>query len=150
MVLVGGGLALAVLNDFDDFLIKACQKRKRKFQQPDSVGDAKTFINNMLKSGDWGNFSLRCDEARELKRQSLAIELRKKRESSACPLADELDRSLLDRRHSSIGLAKFKVSQGDYARAKEIADLTGLSYESIGLQKDGKGSMLTVEARPAS
>ncbi|MEN8445715.1 MAG: hypothetical protein ABG776_11960 [Cyanobacteria bacterium J06555_13] len=38
------------LNDFDEFLIKACQKRK--FQQPDSVGDAKTFINNMLKSGD--------------------------------------------------------------------------------------------------
>ena len=60
------------LNDFDDFLIKACQKRKRKFQQPDSVGDAKTFINNMLKSGDWGNFSLRCDEASELKKKHLA------------------------------------------------------------------------------
>ena len=44
------------LNDFDDALIKVCQQRKRKFQQPDSVGDAKTFINNMLKSGDWGNF----------------------------------------------------------------------------------------------
>ena len=40
------------LNDFDEFLIKACQKRKRKLQQPDSVGDAKTFINNMLKGGD--------------------------------------------------------------------------------------------------
>ena len=60
------------LNDFDEFLIRACQNRKKKLDQPNSAGDAKTFINNMLKSGDWANFSLRCDEAIELRDRALA------------------------------------------------------------------------------
>ncbi len=40
------------LNDFDAFLVKACQKRK--LRQPDSVGDVKTFINNMMKGVEIG------------------------------------------------------------------------------------------------
>ena len=46
------------LNDFDERLIRACRNRKRKFQQPDSENDAKTFINNMLRNEDWGNSDL--------------------------------------------------------------------------------------------
>ncbi|MEL6940588.1 MAG: hypothetical protein AAFO84_15510 [Cyanobacteria bacterium J06598_1] len=137
------------LNDFDEFLIKACQKRKRKFQQPDSVGDAKTFINNMLKSGDWGNFSLRCDEARELQERSLAVGSHVGQSRSVYSLK-ESKTSQSDRRQSSIGLAKFKVSKGDYARAREIADLFELPYESVGLRQDGRGPILSIEIQRAS
>ena len=132
------------LNDFDEFLIKACQKRKRKFQQPDSVGDAKTFINNMLKSSDWGNFSLRCDEARELQRRSLTVKSQPEQNLSVSASNMGLEISQADRHQSSIGLAKFKVSQGDYGRAKEIADLLELPYESVGLRKDGQGPTLDI------
>ncbi|MEL6353303.1 MAG: helix-turn-helix domain-containing protein [Cyanobacteria bacterium J06627_28] len=134
------------LNDFDEFLIKACQKRKRKFQQPDSVGDAKTFINNMLKSGDWGNFSLRCDEAKDFQSRTFSLDQQVTRHLSAHPLTEHLQNSQTDRLNSFIGLAKFKVSQGDYARAKEIADLFGFPYETIGLRKDGKCPMISATA----
>jgi len=138
------------LNDFDEFLIKTCQKRKRKFQQPDSIGDAKTFINNMLKSGDWANFSLRCDEAQTLQSQSLALEFQTRQAKSSCPTATRLELFQPDRRSSSVGLAKFKISQGDYARAKEIADLCRLSYETVGLRKDGEGPLFDIESQKVS
>lgn len=138
------------LNDFDEFLIKACQKRKRKFQQPDSVGDAKTFINNMLKGGDWGNFSLRCDKAREFQERSLAVECPSVRGLLAASSPEEPKTTRSGRRQSSIGLARFKVSKGDYTRAKEIADLFEFSYESVGLRKDGRGPMLSIETERAS
>ena len=125
------------LNDFDESLIKACQKRKQKFQQPDSVGDAKTFINNMLKSGDWGNFSLRCDEARTLQERMRRIDHRATRDVADDSSIASMKTSQSDRLSSSIGLARFKVSQGDYARAREIAALCNLSYETIGLRDDG-------------
>ena len=137
------------LNDFDDALIKVCQQRKRKFQQPDSVGDAKTFINNLLKSGDWGNFLLRCDEARELQKRSLAVGLQLGQARSLCS-SKEPETFQSNRRQSSIGLAKFKVTKGDYARAREIADLFELSYESVGLKQDGQGPILSIETQRAS
>jgi hypothetical protein len=59
------------LNDFDEDLIQACQNRKRKFQQSDSIGDAKTYINNMIRNGDWANFALRCDEAVRLRERAV-------------------------------------------------------------------------------
>ncbi len=130
------------LNDFDESLIKACQKRKRKFQQPDSVGDAKTFINNMLKSGDWGNFSLRCDEARTLQERMRYVDHRATRDVVDNSSIASVKTSQSDRLSSSIGLARFKVSQGDYARAREIAALCNLSYETIGLQEDGMCSIV--------
>ncbi|MEO0644674.1 MAG: helix-turn-helix domain-containing protein [Cyanobacteria bacterium J06650_10] len=126
------------LNDFDESLIKACQKRKRKFQQPDSVGDAKTFINNMLKSADWANFSLRCDEARSFQTRMPRSDCQVEKDSAADSFSGSRKLSQADRLTSSIGLARFKVSQGDYARAREIAALFNLSYETIGLQEDGR------------
>ena len=130
------------LNDFDESLIKACQKRKRKLQQPDSVGDAKTFINNMLKSGDWGNFSLRCDEARTLQERMRYVDHQAARDVADDSSIASVRASQSDRLSSSIGLARFKVSQGDYARAREIAALCNLSYETIGLQEDGMCSIV--------
>lgn len=61
------------LNDFDEHLIQACRNRKRKFQQPDSISDAKTYINNMIRNGDWANFSLRCEEAISLRERTAAL-----------------------------------------------------------------------------
>ena len=125
------------LNDFDEFLIKACQQRKRKLQQPDSVGDAKTFINNLLKAEDWGNFSLRCEEAVVLCDRASAtknaIQVAIATSSSVSPL----ERSKAEQRTASVGLAKFKISQGDIDRAKEIADLRSIPYAEIGLTVDG-------------
>lgn len=57
------------LNDFDEHLIQACRHRKRKFQQADSIADAKTYIN-MLRNSDWGNFALRCEEAEALRQRT--------------------------------------------------------------------------------
>ncbi len=131
------------LNDFDEFLIKACQNRKRKLQQPDSLGDAKTFINNLLRAEDWGNFSLRCEEAQALSDSSGKLRQRvsntKKSTQVAAAMAspaNALERSKAEQRAASVGLAKFKLSQGDIARAKEIADLCSLSYVEIGLTAD--------------
>lgn len=129
------------LNDFDEFLIKACQKRKQKLEQPDSVGDAKTFINNMLKNGDWANFSLRCDEARELRDRASAAQVATAEVICQSPANSEMsasDRNKAEQIQSAIGLAKFKASQGDIVRAKEIADLRGIPYPHIGLTADGK------------
>ena len=131
------GLAGPGLNDFNGFLIKACQKRKRKLQQPDSIGDAKTFINNMLKSGDWANFSLRCDEAKKLCAYAEIIENGSQTAtatlSSANSSANTLSRSKAEQREVSVGLAKFKLSQGNTTRAKEIADLYSIPYSEIGI-----------------
>ena len=136
------------LNDFDEFLIKACQKRKRKFQQPDSAGDAKTFINNMLKSEDWANFSLRCDEAKELcdsfgrlRDRTLASEDYALLQEGTggtirLPHCDEVER-----REVSLGLAKYKVGQGDVTRAREIADMHSIPYQDIGLTEAGEKLM---------
>ncbi|MEM8502216.1 MAG: helix-turn-helix domain-containing protein [Cyanobacteria bacterium P01_D01_bin.1] len=125
------------LNDFDEFLIKACQKQKRKFQQPDSVGDAKTFINNMLKSGDWANLSVRCDDARELRDHAITMEIATQKPVSVFSPANVLERSKVEQREASVGLAKFKLSQGDIVRAKEIADLCSIPYTELGLTADG-------------
>lgn len=126
------------LNDFDEFLVKACQKRKQKLDQPDSISDAKTFINNMLKSRDWANFSLRCDEARDLRKRSLAVAFV---QSDQLPVASEVTQPETSRRGAAVGLAKFKVSQGDNDRAKEIADLFSIPYSEIGLASNAR-SML--------
>ncbi|MBE9064270.1 helix-turn-helix domain-containing protein [cf. Phormidesmis sp. LEGE 11477] len=124
------------LNDFDEFLIKACQNRKKKLEQPSGTGDAKTFINNMLKSGDWANFSLRCDEAAELRdRASAATAVKEFAAISSLPSSTEIpNQDQIQRREVVIGLAKYKASQGDLSGAKAIADLHNISYADIGLE----------------
>ena len=131
------------LNDFDEFLIKACQKRKQKLEQPDGIGDAKTFINNLLKNGDWANFSLRCDEATELRDRALASQVATAEASRQAPASvptsiSALERTEAEQRQAAIGLAKFKVSQGDIVRAREIADMRRIPYAEIGLTTDGE------------
>ena len=131
------------LNDFDEFLIKACQKRKQKLEQPDGIGDAKTFINNLLKNGDWANFSLRCDEATELRDRALASQVATAGASRQAPTnvptsISALERTEAEQRQAAIGLAKFKISQGNVARAREIADMRKIPYAEIGLTTDGK------------
>ena len=69
---------------------------------------------------------------------------------TVCSSSMRLEISQLEKRQSSIGLAKFKVSQGDYARAREIADLFELSYGSVGLREYGQGPMLNVEIQRTS
>ena len=142
------------LNDFDEFLIKACQQRKRKFQQPDGVGDAKTFINNLLKAGDWANFSLRCEEAKGLGDCAASAQVATAKANyqiSVKPPASRgaSERPDVEQRKAVIGLAKFKMGQGDIARAKEIADLCDISYRDIGLTRDGK-NMDDLSSRQAS
>ena len=117
------------LNDFDPALIQACRNRKRKFQQPDGIRDAKTFINNMLRNGDWGNFVLRCEEALALRARSAETAVAKvgKRQRSPFEKTEE------ERRASALGLARFKVAQGEIARGREISRQFGLSRAEIGL-----------------
>ena len=125
------------LNDFDEFLIKACQQRKRRLQQPDSVGDAKTFTNNLLKAEDWGNFSLRCEEAGVLCDRASATKNAAQVAVATFSSVSSLERSKAEQRAASVGLAKFKISQGNIDRAKEIADLRSIPYAEIGLTVDG-------------
>ena len=131
------------LNDFDEFLIKACQQRKRKLEQPDSIADAKTFINNMLRKGDWANFSLRCDEAKALRDRALAAQAVTIKTTAQTANTEpysipgmrltQLARTQTEQRQSAIGLARFKVGRGEIIRAKEIADHLGIAYSDIGL-----------------
>lgn len=121
------------LNDFDEDLIKACQKRKRKFQQPDSVSDAKTFINNMLKNGDWGNLALRCDEATELRERAVKRPKIKLVGAQTTGNRNPFVRSPQEQRASAVGLARFKVSQGNVEGALVIAQQFEISNAEIGL-----------------
>lgn len=131
------------LNDFDEFLVKACQQRKRKLEQPDGVSDAKTYINNMIRRGDWANFSLRCDEAKVLRDRAAATAREtqvsictRRSQRSLSPInspINSLERTRTEQRHAAIGLAKFKVSRGDITRAKEIANQLGIAYADIGI-----------------
>lgn len=126
------------LNDFDDHLIQACRNRKRKFQQADSVGDAKTYINNMLRNGDWGNFALRCEEAEVLRQRTAKPQRARERPTQqGKPLTNRspFERSDRERQASAIGLARFKVSRGEIERAKAIARQFGLSLSAIGLSR---------------
>ena len=121
------------LNDFDEHLIQACRNRKRRFQQPDSVADAKTFINNMIRNGDWANFALRCDEASDLRKRAV---IPTAAHAAAPDVASQspFDRSPAERRESALGLARFKLAQGDVERAVAIAQQFGLSKTEIGLR----------------
>ena len=131
------------LNDFDEFLIRACQQRKRKLEQPDGIADAKTFINNLLRKGDWANFSLRCDEAKVLRDRALAtqkaVTKTTAQSANATPSSiagirhTQLARIQAEQRQSAIGLAKFKVSRGEIGRAKAIADQLEIAYSDIGI-----------------
>ncbi|MEM8506005.1 MAG: hypothetical protein AAF716_23010 [Cyanobacteria bacterium P01_D01_bin.1] len=99
------------LNDFDKFLIRACQNRKRKLEQPSGVGDAKTFINNMVRKGDWANLALRCDEAVELSAQKTAAP-RQPIAASSGSTKSPFRRSEEEQKESTLGLARFKISRG--------------------------------------
>ena len=125
------------LNDFDEFLIKACQNRKKKLEQPNGIGDAKTYINNMLKSGDWANFSLRCDEATELRDRALAAKSVKAPAaiSSVSASVETMTQDQMQRRETVIGLARYKASQGDLSGAKKIADDHSIPYAAIGFDE---------------
>ncbi|PZO10247.1 MAG: hypothetical protein DCF25_20930 [Leptolyngbya foveolarum] len=122
------------LNDFDEHLIRACRNRKRKFQQSDSDSDAKTFINNMIRNGDWGNFALRCEEAQALRERATALPVAPAVEPSATGRSP-FERSEKERQASALGLARFKVGRGEIERAKAIAQQFGLRLADIGLSK---------------
>lgn len=130
------------LNDFDEFLIKACQKRKKKLEQSDGVGDAKTYINNMLKSGDWGNFALRCEEAVELRDRALVAQVAtaeaSRQSPASAPVMSVLERTEAEQRQAAIGLLRYKVSRGELTKAKELADQQGIAYSDIGLTADAE------------
>ena len=124
------------LNDFDEHLIQACQNRKRKFQQSDSIGDAKTYINNMLRNGDWGNFALRCEEAQLLRDRPMALPVTHVVEQTVTAGRSPFERSDAERRASALGLARFKVASGEVARALAISEQFGLSNAELGLADD--------------
>ena len=121
------------LNDFDEHLIQACRNRKRKFQQPDSVSDAKTFINNMIRSGDWANFALRCDDASELKKRRLAAVAKPQREKTVVKNMNPFESTSAERRASALGLARFKVSKGNVEQALAISKQFGFLPAEVGL-----------------
>ena len=104
------------LNDFDEWLIKACQQRKRKFQQPDSESDAKTFINNMIRAEDWGNLSLRCEEAEAIKEKATRPATVLQAQAAGVS-HNPFERTDTERRDSAIGLARFKLVRGQVAEA---------------------------------
>jgi hypothetical protein len=120
------------LNDFDEHLIQACRNRKRKFQQSDSIGDAKTYINNMIRNGDWANFALRCDEAILLRERAAVLPVSRAVELSASGRSP-FERSPAERRASALGLARFKVSQGLMEQALAIAQQFDLTPAEVGL-----------------
>ena len=120
------------LNDFDEHLIQSCQQRKRKFQQSDSAGDAKTFINNMIRNGDWANFALRCEEAIALRKRAVAVPVVRAVEPRGTGRSP-FERSSAERRDSALGLARFKLSQGLTEQAMAIAQQFGLSSAELGL-----------------
>ncbi|MGC1306526.1 MAG: helix-turn-helix domain-containing protein [Phormidesmis sp.] len=122
------------LNGFDEHLIQSCRNRKRKFQQPDSINDAKTFINNMIRNGDWANFALRCDEASELKKKHLAAATPQPEKVVAA--GNPFERTSAERRASALGLARFKVTKGNVAQALAISKQFGFSSVEIGLTAD--------------
>ncbi|MEL7071655.1 MAG: hypothetical protein AAGN15_23810 [Cyanobacteria bacterium J06581_3] len=116
------------LNDFDENLIQACRNRKRKFQQPDGVGDAKTFINNLLRNGDWGNFALRCEEALALRAKAPMAQA-----AEAVVRRSPFEKTEEERRASALGLARFKAAQGEVEQGRAIAQQFGFSLTEIGL-----------------
>ena len=120
------------LNDFDEHFIQACQQRKRKFQQADSVGDAKTFINNMIRNGDWANFALRCDEAVALRQRATELPMVRAAQPQGTGRSP-FERSPAERRESALGLARFKVAQGLMEQALALAQQFGLSSAELGL-----------------
>jgi hypothetical protein len=120
------------LNDFDEHLIQACRNRKRKFQQSDSIGDAKTYINNMIRNGDWANFALRCDEAILLRERAAVLPVSRAVELSASGRSP-FERSPAERRASALGLARFKVSQGLMEQALAISRQFDLTPAEVGL-----------------
>ena len=124
------------LNDFDEFLIAACQKRKQKLDQPDSIGDAKTYINNMLKAEDWANLSLRCEEAEDLRRRASSVKSVAHSVPAPAARTDLANRNQAEQREAVIGLAKYKVSQGDVSSAQAIADSHQIPYAEIGLAEN--------------
>ena len=121
------------LNDFDPHLIQTCQTRKRKFQQSDSIGDAKTYINNMLRNGDWGNFALRCEEAFALRERAVALPLAGAAVEPKGNGRSPFERSPEERRESALGLARFKLAQGLMEQAQAISQRFGLSNAELGL-----------------
>ncbi|MEM9907950.1 MAG: hypothetical protein AAF921_23305 [Cyanobacteria bacterium P01_D01_bin.44] len=119
-------------NDFDPWLIKACQVRKRKLEQPAELGDAKTYLNNLLKQGDWANLELRCEEARAMRERGT---VRPDVQTDATQVAKPTpsDWSAEAQRDSALGLARFKVSRGQIEQAIAIAGRYGISKAEVGL-----------------
>jgi len=125
------------LNDFDPHLIQACQNRKRKFQQADTVADAKTFINNMIRNGDWANFALRCDEALALRQRDARLSVASAEGVPPVSGRSPFERSFAERRESALGLARFKLSQGLTEQARALAQQFGLAAAEVGLTDRG-------------
>ncbi|MEO1401907.1 MAG: hypothetical protein AAFV72_11755 [Cyanobacteria bacterium J06635_1] len=126
-------------NDFDPWLIKACQARKRKLEQPAESGDAKTYLNNLLKQEDWANLELRCEEARNLRERATVRppDVQTVEAQPACQ--NPSGWSAEAQRDSVLGLARFKVSQGQIEQATKVAERYGISQAEIGLAVDNQG-----------
>ena len=124
------------INDFDDFLIQACQNRKKAIEQPSNQGDAKNYINNMIRNGDWANFALRCDEAQALRDRTMESKQPKQKQNDTVPALalNAQEKMQKERRENAIGLAKHKVAEGKLTEAKWIVDkFDDISYGDIGL-----------------
>jgi hypothetical protein len=109
------------------------------------VGDAKTFLNNMIRNGDWANFALRCDEAKTLRELAVVLPVA----GSVEPIGarrSPFERTQAERRESALGLARFKVLRGQVAEALAIAQKFGITRAELGLNRVVRSLALTLEA----
>ena len=97
------------------------------------MGDAKTFVNNMLRNEDWGNFALRCEEAQALRMRTEKVRVNQQRAAVEETSRSPFNRSEQEQRDSAVGLARLKVTRGEIAQAEEIAQRYGISKTEIGL-----------------
>ena len=87
----------------------------------------------MLRNEDWGNFSLRCEEAKALrKRSTKPVKLP---QAPAAPRCSPFERTEAERRDCAMGLAQFKLSKGLAAQA--IAQQFGFSLPGLKMRSQG-------------
>ena len=114
------------INDFDEHLVAACRNRKRKCQQPCEETDAKSYLNNMLRNGDWGNLALRCKEAEALKCRENEMKTARRHTAVAAVRRNPFEWSEQERRASALGLVQYKLGRGDVEGARAIAQKVGI------------------------
>jgi hypothetical protein len=99
----------------------------------------------MFRNGDWANLALRCEEAIALRDRTVAMPIARTGEQSvtgSIPFA----RSAQEQRESALGLARFKLSQGQMDQALAIAQQFGLARSEIDPLNAEKTSSLNPES----